>query len=45
MGLGTYRNLKEDPESNPFKQIEDGHITIWLFEGRKLKAVRSHKNR
>jgi DNA ligase D-like protein (predicted 3'-phosphoesterase) len=35
---GTYRNLKEDPESNPIsKQIEDGHITIWL-EGRKLRG-------
>ncbi len=35
---GSYRNLKEDPESNPLsKQIEDGHITIWL-EGRKLRG-------
>nr|WP_292592020.1 DNA polymerase ligase N-terminal domain-containing protein [Mesotoga sp. UBA5825] len=35
---GSYRNLKEDPESNPLtKQIEDGHITIWL-EGEKLKG-------
>ena len=33
---GSYRNLKEDPESNSLrKQIEDGHITIWL-EGEKL---------
>ena len=35
---GSYRNLKEDPGSNPLsKQIEDGRITIWL-EGRKLKG-------
>ena len=35
---GSYRNLKEDPGSNPLsKQIEDGRITIWL-EGRKLRG-------
>jgi DNA ligase D-like protein (predicted 3'-phosphoesterase) len=35
---GTYRNLKEQEQGDPpsvGKQIEDGHVTIWL-EGEKI---------